>query len=245
MKYTVLITGATSGIGLALAQKYLSLGHKVVAIGRNTQNLNELQNRFPNQLKIFYYDMSLQNSEKDFLNWESAFAGFDHIILNAGMAEDSQLRDWSRSRMMIDTNVGGTSELIHRIINSRRHFIKKDPLNQNKSVVLAVNTSIAGLRGLRQAPFYSASKAYQINLLQALRGLVRKESLDLKIVDIRPGFVETKMAGGQFWMCTTQQAAEVIYDGILRQKKIIYVTPRWTLVAWLLKLLPTFLHERV
>jgi short-subunit dehydrogenase len=53
------------------------------------------------------------------------------------------------------------------------------------------------------------------------------------------------MAGGQFWMSTTQQAAEVIYDGILRQKKIIYVTPRWALVAWLLKLLPTFLHERV
>jgi short-subunit dehydrogenase len=71
--------------------------------------------------------------------------------------------------------------------------------------------------------------------------------LPIFITDIKPGFVKTAMAKveGIFWVADADKAARQIYNAIKRKKSHAYITRRWRLVAWLLKLLPGFIYERL
>jgi short-subunit dehydrogenase len=101
------------------------------------------------------------------------------------------------------------------------------------------------MRGLRQAPFYSASKAFLINLCQALSAKNKKEGIDIKILDIRPGFVATKMSGGSLWQCPVPKAAGQIIKGFSSQCSVVYISRRWALVGALIHFIPTWLWDRV
>src|SRR3546814_12835625 len=103
------------------------------------------------------------------------------------------------------------------------------------------------MRGSRQAPGYSATKAYQINYLQGLRQKAHKEAADIVVTDICPGFVKTPAATSpvQFWVATVEKAARPIYQGVTKRKDIVYVTPRVRLVAWLYHWPPGWLHAQM
>ena len=108
-------------------------------------------------------------------------------------------------------------------------------------------SSLAALRGGRESPAYNASKAFESNYLEGLRQKIRKLGLPITITDIKPGFVKTAMAKGDgiFWAADADKAAIQIYDAIKRRKTSTYVTRRWRLVAWVIKLLPGFVYERL
>ena len=108
-------------------------------------------------------------------------------------------------------------------------------------------SSVAGLRGDYLAPSYAASKAYQINYLEGLRIKAAKTKLPIFITDIRPGFVNTAMAKGDglFWVAPVEKAATQIFQAVVKKRNIVYVTKRWKLMAYLLKLLPTWVMERL
>lgn len=122
------------------------------------------------------------------------------------------------------------------------HYFEKQKTGQ-----IAVISSIAGLRGGGIAPAYNASKAYQINYLEGLRQKVRKQKLAISITDARPGFVDTAMAKAEekFWMATPEKAALQIFNAIKTKKNVIYITKRWRIIAWFLKLMPSYLYERI
>jgi short-subunit dehydrogenase len=110
----------------------------------------------------------------------------------------------------------------------------------------AAITSVAAIRGGRHAPAYNASKAYQVNYLEGLRQKAFNLKIPVIITDIRPGFVDTAMAAGNvFWMSTVEKASRQIFNAIENKRSIVYVTNRWRLVAFLLKLLPGFLFKRL
>ncbi len=92
---------------------------------------------------------------------------------------------------------------------------------------LVAISSVGGLRGSRQAPSYNASKAFQINYLEALKQKATFLNIAVSITDIRPGFVETDMAKGegQFWVASVNKAARQIFDAILNKKEIAYIVP--------------------
>jgi short-subunit dehydrogenase len=102
-----------------------------------------------------------------------------------------------------------------------------------------VISSIAGLRGNKDAPAYNATKAYQINYTEAMRQKVHSLKLPITITDIRPGFVDTDMAkgDGKFWVSTVGKAGEQIIKAINAKRKVVYVTKRWRLIAIILHLL--------
>jgi short-subunit dehydrogenase len=105
---------------------------------------------------------------------------------------------------------------------------------------LVAISSVAALIGSRQAPAYSASKAFVSNYLEGLRGVMRNLRLPITITDIRAGFVDTVMAQGSgiFWMASREKAARQIYHAITKKRAHIYVTRRWRLIAWLFKIIP-------
>lgn len=230
-----LIVGASSGIGLAVTRELLARGHKVCGVGRKVEALQSLQSKSPN-LSILVYDIQKLDSAPVILEAEKLMGSVDAVFLNSGVASGHTLDDWKDAERTVQTNVTGTTEFL---INSNAHFKSKDVIG-----VIAVNTSVAGLRGLRQAPVYSASKAYLINLCQSLRSQNKSAGGKVHVVDIRPGFVDTQMAGGTVWMSSTEKAATQIIAAIEKKKDIAYISKRWILIAGLMRLIPRRLYER-
>jgi short-subunit dehydrogenase len=101
-------------------------------------------------------------------------------------------------------------------------------------------SSVAGIRGNGLAPSYNASKAYQINYLEGLRLNAYKSKSTIYVTDVRPGFVDTEMAKGDglFWVSPVEKAAEQIYTAIKQKKNTAYISKRWKLIGYLLKIIP-------
>jgi len=97
------------------------------------------------------------------------------------------------------------------------------------------------------APAYSASKAYQINYMEAMRKKAYKSGNHIHITDIRPGLVNTAMAKGEglFWMMPVEKVANQIITAIHKMKSKVYVTKRWHILAIINKNLPFALYKRL
>jgi short-subunit dehydrogenase len=71
--------------------------------------------------------------------------------------------------------------------------------------------------------------------------------MNIKITDVQPGFVDTPMAKGDglFWVSPVKKAVNQIYSAILKGKRKVYITKRWRLIAWILKIVPNWLLEKM
>jgi hypothetical protein len=81
--------------------------------------------------------------------------------------------------------------------------------------------------------------------LEGLRKKAFKEKWNIIITDIKPGYIDTVKAKGQFWVATPSQAAQQIWEAIQKKKTHAYVTHRWRLIGWLLKIMPDWLYNRI
>ena len=101
------------------------------------------------------------------------------------------------------------------------------------------------------SPSYYASKAYVSNYLEGLRKKAVKNKLKLNVCTVIPGFVDTALAqgvggnDGLFWMAPVDKAAAQIASALRRGKNIAYITRRWRLIAWLLKIIPDFIYNKI
>ena len=112
---------------------------------------------------------------------------------------------------------------------------------------LVAITSVGGLRGEPMAPAYSATKAFQINYMEALRKKAFKIGSHIAVTDIRPGLVDTAMAKGEglFWVMPVEKVARQIIDAIRKRKSQAYVTKRWHIIAIINRHLPFGLYKRM
>jgi len=71
--------------------------------------------------------------------------------------------------------------------------------------------------------------------------------IPITVTDIQPGFVNTAMAQGEglFWLATPEKAAQQIYEAIVNKRSRAYITKRWRIIAWLLKVLPDCLYNKI
>ena len=136
----------------------------------------------------------------------------------------------------METNVKGWTF----VIDTLYHIFEKKGYGH-----LVAITSIGGLRGEPMAPAYSATKAYQINYLEALRKKAFKSGGHVTVTDIRPSLVDTSMAKGEglFWVMPVDKVAHQIYAAIRRKKSKAYVTKRWHFIGIINKNLPFFLYR--
>jgi short-subunit dehydrogenase len=141
-------------------------------------------------------------------------------------------------RPTIDTNVIGWTFVVDMLYNL---------FEQQGNGHLVAITSAGGLRGEPMAPAYSATKAYQINYMEALRKKAYKAGGKITVTDVRPGLVDTAMAKGEglFWVMPVEKVARQIYTAIRNKNSKIYVTKRWHLLAAINKNLPFKLYKRM
>jgi short-subunit dehydrogenase len=238
MKKAIVI-GASSGIGRELAKILSNNGYVVGIMARRTHLLNELRNETGRELLVQGIDVAdAETAMGTLANFIKEMGGADVIIISAGIGDLNNGLNWQLENATIGTNVTGFAALANVAIH---HFMEKG------SGHLVGISSIGALRGGRESPAYNASKAFESNYMEGLRQRIRKLGLPITVTDIKPGYVKTAMAKGEgiFWAASADKAAMQIYRAINRRASNIYVTRRWRLIAWLLKLVPGPIYERL
>jgi short-subunit dehydrogenase len=193
--------------------------------------LNELQQEFGQMCVAKEMDITHFESTISILSvLVQELGGLDLLVLSSGTGEINRELNFNIEQATCQTNVMGFTNIADWTMN---YFIAQ------QSGHLVVISSIAGLRGNKDAPAYNATKAYQINYTEAMRQKVHSLKLPITITDIRPGFVDTDMAkgDGKFWVSTVGKAGEQIIKAINAKRKVVYVTKRWRLIAIILHLL--------
>lgn len=141
-------------------------------------------------------------------------------------------------RPTIDTNVVDWTYVIDMFY----HIF--EPQGHGHIVVI---TSACGLRGEPMAPAYSATKAYQINYMEALHKRAFKNGSQIAVTDIRPGLVNTAMAKGNslFWLMPVEKEASQIIAALRMRKYKSYVIKHWNILAIINKFLSYCLYKRI
>jgi len=235
-----IVFGATSGIGKQLANYLVADGYKVAITGRRLQLLNTIKASKPNRYFVCENDVQdLVHIEFVFKQIVEEFENIQLVIHCSGVGYENPELDWQKENDTLKTNVLGAT----RIYDLAFNLFKEQGFGHLVSI-----SSIASLRGNRFSPSYFASKAYQVNYLESLY-FKSKEIKGGKvcITDIRPGFIDTRMALGDdiFWMASLDKASKQIYSAIKRKKRRVYISKRWILIAWVLKIVPSWLMKKV
>jgi len=234
-----IIIGASSGIGRELA-KILSQNNYVVGlVGRRIELLSELQSEISTKTYVKCIDI-VQTAEAINLFEEliREMDGMDLIVISSGVGFINHGLDWVQEKETIEVNVSGFTAMASAAF---KYFCK-----QGSGHIVGIS-SIAAIRGGSESPAYNASKAFVSNYMEGLRQKASKLKLPIIITDIQPGFVNTAMAKGEglFWVASPGKAAWQIFKAIKNKKKHTYITKRWRIIAWLLKVMPDWVYNRL
>ena len=235
----IVIIGATSGIGKALFETYTNGENRIGIIGRRAHLLEELYQKYPSKTISAKADITnLAEIEKVINSLHDILVHIDLAIVCSGIGDINATLDYAVERPTIDTNVVGWTF----VIDTLYHIFEQ----QNNGHLVAI-TSVGGLRAEPMAPSYSATKAYQINYMEALCKKAFKNGGHITVTDIRPGLVDTAMAKGEglFWVMPVEKVARQIVAAIRKRKSIAYVTKRWHFIAIINRFIPYCLYKRI
>jgi short-subunit dehydrogenase len=234
-----IVVGASSGIGQQLAVLLAANDYKVGITGRRDQLLLNLQATNPEQFVVSVFDVTdIATVPLQLKQLTDELGGLDLLVLSSGTGKINPTLDTAVEQEINALNVAGFTAVANWTFN----LFQKQGFGH-----FAAITSIAGIRGSRQAPAYFASKAYQINCLEGLRQKAKNTKLPIYVTDIRPGFVDTAMAAGEnlFWVAPVEKASLQIYKAIENKRDVVYITQRWRIIAFLFWILPKAIHKKL
>lgn len=229
---TAIIVGASSGIGLNLAKVLSAQGYDLGLVARREPLLRQLASELPGRSVVEVLDVAdLERSTERLNALFEALGCVDLFVYCAGIGFVNPTLDPEPELATVAVNVQG---FVNAVALAAKIFER-----QGSGHIVGVS-SIAAIRGGRAAPAYGASKAFMSNYLEALHFRFSKMGLPVAVTDVQPGFVDTAMAksGVKFWMASPAKAAQQIYDAIAARRRKVYVTRRWRLFAWVMKVLP-------
>lgn len=235
----VWITGASSGIGAAVAREMAAQGAHVAISARSDETLERIIKELPGgphlALKLDARDAVATRAavERIVGDW----GGLDLALLAAGTYQPMRgfELDLDAARELLDVNLMGTLACVAAAV---------PPMLAAGSGQLAIVASVAGYRGLPKAVIYGASKAALINLAETLRLDLRPRGIKVQLIN--PGFVATPLtAQNDFKMpalITPEQAARAIVAGLQSKRFEIHFPKRFTRFLKILRLLPYGLY---
>ena len=236
----VFVTGASSGIGEALARHYAAAGATLGLAARRQRRLLELAAELPGRHACYGLDVAdaaaMQAAAADFI---ARHGCPDIVIANAGISVGTlgeEAGDMAALRRVFETNVIGMAQTFQPFIAA---------MKARGSGRLAGIASVAGIRGLPGAGAYSASKAANIAWLEALRIELRDSGI--KVVTIAPGYIATPMTAVNRYPMPFLMPADVAVrrfaHAIARGTSYTVIPWQMGVVAKLMRLLPDPLFD--
>lgn len=238
----VFITGASSGIGAALARHYAGGGATLGLAARRGEELRRLAAALPGEHFAYPLDVTdagaLAAAAADFIGRVGAP---DLVVANAGISVGTltqEAEDLAAVERVLRVNVVG-------VANTFQPFLA--PMLARGKGTLAGIASVAGIRGLPGAGAYSASKAAAIAYLESLR--VELAGSGVKVVTVAPGYIDTPMTEKNPYpmpfLLPADEAARRIARVIAGGASYAVVPWQMAVVAKLLRLLPNFLYDAI
>jgi short-subunit dehydrogenase len=238
----VFITGASSGIGTALAREYAARGAALGLTARRREALEQLAGELNTSVAVYPLDVrdaaALRAAATDFVK---RFGVPDVVIANAGVSSGAlteEVDDLPVFQEIFDINVMGIVNTFHPFITGMR---------DRCSGTLVGIASVAGFRGVPGATAYSASKAAAISYLEGLR--VELHGSGVSVITICPGYIRTPMTAKNPYpmpfILDVEDAARRFARVIDRKKSFATVPWQMAAVGFFLRRLPNWLYDPV
>ena len=234
---SVLITGATRGLGANLARHFAARGYRLALTGRKQEDLDKLGAELEGQAAQIVLE-TLDVAEFDSIapvirRCAQRLDGLDIVVVNAGVGHVTPAGRGHLDliRQTIDVNLTAAVATSEAAIELFRE--------QGRGQLVGIS-SLAGISGLPKSGIYSATKAAFSRYLQAVRVETRGEHI--VVTDLAPGYIDTDLnlsRASRPFLVTAEKGTEIMADLIERQVSFRYVPPwPWTLVAQVIKWLP-------
>lgn len=232
---SILITGASSGIGAALASAYARPGVTLFLLGRNEARLNNVAENCRSlgaSVEAIVMDVSHDNEMADMIKRIDLKSPLDLVIANAGVARNHE--DKAFARELVKTNING-------ILNTVEPAVEL--MSERQAGQIAIVSSLSAFRALGGPPGYAASKAWGRLYGEALRGRLARKGVAVNV--ICPGFVSTPMTekSDKDGM-SSKRASYIIKDGLSKNVARISFPQNMFLQTWWLSVLPSWWSDR-
>ena len=181
----MLITGATSGVGKALAEHYYKKNYKLILVGGSKEKVDKQSKKFKKNTLFICADLTKSKDVKRIVRESiTKFKKIDILIANAGLYEPDKILSGNPDRWERVISVNVTS--VFRLINLVLPHMKK-----NKFGDIAITSSISGHQAIHWEPIYSASKHAIQSFAHGLRTQVSKNNI--RVISIAPGMIMTEL----------------------------------------------------
>ncbi len=245
IKRNILITGASGGIGAALARAYAAPDVRLILQGRNEALLNALAiacSERGSEVVLGVFDLTDIGRLRAWIREIDAQFPLGLLIANQGVniniGHGGEGEDWESTDNLIDVNLRATMAMVNAVIPSMR---------RRREGQIALVSSLAAFFGLPMTPSYCASKAGIKAYGEALRGWLAPESIGVTV--IMPGYVRSDMCdampGPKPFLWLPERAARVMKRGIDRNSARVSFPFPLNLGTWLLATLPASVSTRI
>jgi NAD(P)-dependent dehydrogenase (short-subunit alcohol dehydrogenase family) len=240
-----LVVGASSGMGEALARRLASEGTRVAMVARRATDLQRIMDDINSaagekRAVAIAHDVRAVDEVPDlFQEIARELGGLDLVIFAAGVMPEvaPDEFDTAKDREMLDVNLLGAVAWLNQAADRFARL--------GRGTIVGIG-SVAGDRGRAPNPVYCTSKAGLHAYLEALRN--RLARLGVRVVTIKPGFVDTAMTRGKdglFWLISADEAAETILRQAEKGAVSAYVPARWRWLMLVVRSIPSFIFTRL
>ncbi len=236
----IIIMGASSGIGLALAEAFASRGVRIGVAARSLAPLCRLADKYPGMVETASIDVTDPKAPQGLHELIGRLGGMDLYIHVAGIALRNPDLNPDIEVRVAETDAVGFA----RMVSAAFRYL----MTEGNAGQIAAVTSVAGTRGISELSAYSASKSFASTYLEALQQLARTRRLPIAVTDIRPGWTRTPLIDPDKSYMLEMQLERVVPDilrAIARRKRVAVIDWRWAMVCGLWRLLPRTLWIRL
>lgn len=233
MKNKIIIMGATSGIGRALAETFASRGVRIGIAGRSANILKELEQKYPGCIVGEIIDITRPEAKTGLTRLIDKLGGLDLYIHVAGIGAANPALNPEEEVKVVNTDASAFARMVSCAYNYFR--------STGRSGQIAAVTSVSATRGIGDMAAYSASKAFAAAYMEALAQLAHKQHTCVVFTDIQPGWVRTPLLRPDKiypMEMSLSHVVPLILKAIAEKRRVAVIDWRWRMLKKLWRRIP-------
>ncbi len=231
MKQKAIVMGASSGLGREVAERLLRDGWQVGVAARRVEALRDISVAGAPPPMVAQIDVTHEDADLHLRQLIERMGGVDLYFHASGIGKQNPGLEADVELRTLQTNGVGFTRMVGEAFRW---------MASHGGGHIAVISSIAGTKGLAQAPSYSATKAFQNTYIQALEQLSNSRRLHIAFTDLRPGFVDTDLIRGSHFPMTLDKSlvADEMMWAIASKQHVRIIDWKWRIVVRLWRMVP-------